>query len=66
MDEQGICAICGNYYTHFGNNPEPIKRFEERVCDSCNGTFVIPERMKRMQKRETARFNRMYKKEMGR
>jgi hypothetical protein len=43
--ENGDCAICGQRYTHFGNNPEPILKLQKRVCDQCNSMFVIPVRM---------------------
>ncbi len=41
----GTCAICGDQYHRFGNNPEPMLRCEERVCDECNDSLVIPARM---------------------
>lgn len=43
--ERGNCAICGQPYAHFGNNPEPILTYEERVCDDCNALHVIPVRL---------------------
>jgi hypothetical protein len=27
ISETGSCALCGQSYDHFGNNPEPIKPF---------------------------------------
>jgi len=41
----GKCSLCGGVYTHWGNNPEPLKRIEERCCDDCNATKVIPARL---------------------
>jgi len=42
----GKCSLCDGKYENYGNNPEPLKRFEERCCDDCNRTKVIPERLK--------------------
>ena len=42
----GKCSLCDGTYTHYGNNPEPLKRFRERCCDDCNATKVIPVRLK--------------------
>jgi hypothetical protein len=54
--EQGQCAICGNEYTRWGNNPQPfLKKFEQRVCDRCNGYYVIPERVRRINREEIIR-----------
>lgn len=44
-EETGICAICGKPYEHYGNNPEPLMEFENRVCDDCNHLYVIPARL---------------------
>jgi hypothetical protein len=44
-NETGVCSICGAPYSHFGNNPEPVKNFDERCCDKCNWEIVIPMRM---------------------
>lgn len=40
-----ICSLCGVEFVGMGNNPEPLKDFEERCCDSCNWTKVIPARI---------------------
>jgi len=45
ITETGACSICGRPYEHFGNNPEPLKTFEERCCDACNHEYVIPARI---------------------
>lgn len=47
--DQRICSLCGRPFFGFGNNPEPLKRFEQRCCDECNRTRVVPVRMVRMQ-----------------
>ena len=45
-NEQGQCNLCGEDYYHYGNNPRPVlPNFEQRVCDSCNSTVVIPARL---------------------
>ena len=43
-----ICSLCGESFSGFGNNPEPLKAYEERCCDVCNQTKVIPARLARM------------------
>ena len=51
-----ICLTCGNQIMPHplsgwagGNNPDPISESENlterRVCDECNGLYVIPIRM---------------------
>ena len=47
LQETGICSLCGGPYEHFGNNPEPLKDFEERCCDDCNWQKVVPARLGR-------------------
>ncbi len=42
------CSFCKHVYFDYGNNPEPLKRYEERCCDDCNFKIVIPERIRRM------------------
>ena len=41
------CAICGKEMNNeFGNNPWPVRANEEdRCCDECNTSFVIPYRI---------------------
>lgn len=46
--EEGICCICGKSYTHWGNNPYPVKE-DGRCCDICNSTVVIPARINKLQ-----------------
>lgn len=43
--EAGPCSLCGGTYEHWGHNPEPIKPVDERCCDNCNRTRVIPARL---------------------
>lgn len=43
------CCICGKEFEGYGNNPYPIGRdiysSEDRCCDECNTTKVIPARI---------------------
>ena len=40
------CVLCGGEFRGWGNNPEPLKEFEDgRCCNSCNSTKVIPARL---------------------
>lgn len=45
IQETGTCYLCGEPYEHWGNNPEPIAKFDQRCCDKCNHEKVIPSRM---------------------
>ena len=41
-----VCSICGAGFTEWGNNPEPVKSFEEgECCNVCNEIHVIPARL---------------------
>jgi hypothetical protein len=40
-----VCSLCGDPCEGFGNNPEPLKGFDERCCDQCNRELVIPARL---------------------
>ena len=41
-----LCGICGKEFEGYGNNPEPVKPFDEGVCcDECNNDVVIPKRL---------------------
>lgn len=43
------CCICGQQFIGFGNNPWPISKKEnDRCCDACNATKVIPARLQNM------------------
>ena len=42
---QEKCCLCSKKIEGYGHNPEPLKSVEERCCDWCNGTKVIPARL---------------------
>ena len=45
----GTCCICGLDFSEWGNNPEPIKSFEEgQCCNWCNEKYVIPTRIRNL------------------
>jgi len=47
--EEKTCCLCGTVFTEWGNNPEPIKSFEEgKCCNWCNENCVIPARLQDM------------------
>lgn len=53
-----FCCICGNAFTEWGNNAEPVES-EGRCCDVCNFNIVIPARMNaRFVAKETISCNR--------
>jgi hypothetical protein len=39
------CSLCGDTFVGLGNNPEPLAEFDERCCNDCNTTKVIPARL---------------------
>ena len=39
-----ICVICGEKYTGFGNNAQPIEAGQ--CCDGCNRMVVLPKRLR--------------------
>jgi hypothetical protein len=44
------CVLCGLDFDGWGNNPEPVARFEEgQCCDRCNQTVVLNARIGRIQ-----------------
>jgi hypothetical protein len=54
--EKRICCLCGKEFTGHGNNPwgvlnedlsERTFKPEDRCCDECNATKVIPGRIAR-------------------
>lgn len=49
-EEKQICSICGDEFEGWGNNAWPIN--DGKCCDSCNYLFVLPERIKNLQKRK--------------
>lgn len=40
-----ICSICKTQFHGFGHNPEPIRDYDDRCCDDCNQTVVLPVRI---------------------
>lgn len=51
--ETGTCCLCGGEYTHWGNNPYPLSENpNDRCCDVCNATKVIPARIMQMIERK--------------
>ena len=46
------CSICNKLMTKkdFGHNPQPVKKLKvnDRCCDDCNTTVVIPKRMEQL------------------
>lgn len=42
------CSFCGYELHGYGNNPEPVKPYEERCCDDCNVQIVLLARLKAM------------------
>lgn len=47
--EIGICSLCRGPYVRWGNNPAPLGRVEDRCCDGCNSTKVLPARIANIQ-----------------
>jgi hypothetical protein len=47
MGEQKFkCCICGQTVKGWGNNPYPVSENpDDRCCDVCNDTKVLPERL---------------------
>ena len=47
MGEQKFkCCICGQIFEGYGNNPYPVSENpNDRCCDHCNDSKVIPERL---------------------
>ena len=44
----GVCCLCGNPYSHWGNNPYPLcdeDDYVSRCCDACNWMHVFPARL---------------------
>ncbi len=44
------CCLCGEEIDGYGNNPfpMPMKSEDDRCCDECNYSKVIPERLNRI------------------
>lgn len=48
-DRQFKCCLCGAHWIGWGNNPDPLlHKPNERCCDFCNQSKVIPARLKGM------------------
>jgi hypothetical protein len=47
-DGEHTCSLCGEKFIGWGNNPEPLRHFDDRCCDDCNWSLVIPARIARM------------------
>jgi hypothetical protein len=40
------CVLCGEKSIGWGNNPEPLRGYDDgRCCDDCNAYKVIPARI---------------------
>ena len=56
-----VCCLCVHVCSGFGNNPYPLSlNDDERCCDECNRTYVIPARLfetseRRLEKDEVIR-----------
>ena len=47
--EKFKCCICGEVFNGYGNNPYPVSADpNDRCCDNCNDTKVLPERLLRL------------------
>ena len=41
------CSICKKKFVGLGNNPQPVRTSgEDRCCDDCNNTVVVPRRFR--------------------
>jgi hypothetical protein len=49
MSKNEKCCICHKPIVGYGNNPSPRKG--EKCCDECNLKYVIPESIKRLNKK---------------
>lgn len=46
--EKFKCCICGKVFKGYGNNPYPVSADpNDRCCDACNDSVVLPERLLR-------------------
>ena len=47
MDRDGYCCLCGEDFTNYGNYAWPLREHDDdRCCDTCNNTQVIPARLR--------------------
>jgi hypothetical protein len=45
--ESGICCLCSQKYTQYGNNPWPLSTVvTDRCCRKCDDERVTPERLR--------------------
>ena len=45
-DNSQVCVLCKESFAGWGNNPEPLAKYEEGVCcDQCDMDKVIPKRI---------------------
>ena len=45
-DNSQVCVLCKESFVGWGNNPEPLAKYEEGVCcDQCDMDKVIPKRI---------------------
>lgn len=57
--EKLICCLCGKELNDYGNNPWPLRHNEdERCCDECNTTKVIPARLATLKSRSVKKERR--------
>lgn len=43
------CILCGKQFSEYGNNPEPLAKFEEgKACNECDDLKVVPARLRRI------------------
>ena len=53
------CCLCGKELTDYGNNPWPLKtNDDDRCCDECNSSKVIPARIAQMRSNGKKRGNK--------
>lgn len=51
-----VCSICGREFTGWGNNPYPVTKGEnDRCCDDCNESKVIPARIYALMHKEESK-----------
>ncbi len=54
---QDDCSLCDNTINGFGNNAQPLK--DDRCCDTCNTTKVIPARLSGIGKEKQTNENKV-------
>ena len=49
------CSICGNFFSGYGNNPDPVTSGEDdECCNDCNYSKVLPARIELLKQEQTA------------